>query len=271
MKNYYYYNQLQLKTHYLKPPYREEKRRIRVLLPKDYDANLDMQYPVIYMHDGQNVFYSKESFSGHSWKVIPHLKRKDAPEVIIVGIDNDDDKRLDEYAPWVFDDQSHGGEGDDYARWLVEDIKPFIDKTYRTKSSKEYTALAGSSMGGIITAYMGSLYPNVFGTLGVFSLASWLSEQAFLEYIESRPLKCDMKVYIQVGTHEGNDTDSLFTDVNINQAYIDSSIYYQEALIKAGLPVEKIWLRILYGETHSERFWAKHFGTFLNYFQNQSS
>lgn len=265
MKTFSYYNQLQLKTHFLKPHYRHESRRIRVLLPKDYHENTEKYYPVLYMHDGQNVFYSKESFSGHSWKVIPHLKRAGAPEVIIVGIDNDDERRLDEYAPWVFDDGSYGGEGFEYAKWVVEDIKPFIDQTYRTKPERKYTSLAGSSMGGIITAFMGSYYPDVFGTLGVFSLASWLSEKAFLEFTEKHPLHKDAKVYIQVGTHEGNDTDSTFTKANINQAYINSSIYYAEALIKAGVLVDQIWLRVLFGETHSEAYWAKHFGEFLDY------
>ncbi len=265
MKNYFYYNQLKLKTHYLKPFYNEEKRRIRVLLPKNYENHTDKYYPVVYMHDGQNVFYSKESFSGHSWKVIPHLKNNANMEVIIVGIDNDGEKRLDEYAPWVFDDGTYGGEGFEYAKWVTEEVKPFIDQNYRTLSDRKNTSVVGSSMGGIISAFMGSLYPDVYGVLGVFSLASWLSEKNFQEYIKSRPLHPDTKVYIQVGTQEGNDTDSTFSDVNINQAYINSSLYYVQSLIKTGVSIDNIWLRILYGETHSEEYWAEHFGEFLIY------
>ena len=68
----YYY--LKLETHYLDIPYYNQKRRIRVLLPKDYKKDVENAYPVLYMHDGQNVFYSKEAFVGHSWKVIPTIK-----------------------------------------------------------------------------------------------------------------------------------------------------------------------------------------------------
>ncbi|NLA78904.1 MAG: alpha/beta hydrolase [Erysipelothrix sp.] len=265
MRNYFYYNQLKLKTHYIDIPYEESIRKVRVLLPKDYDQETDVSYPVIYMHDGQNVFYSKESYSGYSWKVIPLLKKKDASKVIIVGINNAGKKRLDEYGPWVFDDKSHGGLGKAYAEWVVDVVKPFVDQHYRTKPERENTMLAGSSMGGLITAYMGARYPEVFGSLGVFSLASWLSEKEFLQFIEAHPLHPQTKVYIQVGTHEGNATDEKFTDTNINQAYINSSLWYYEALIRSGHHPDNIWLRVLFGETHSEKFWADHFGEYLQY------
>ena len=265
MRNYFYYNQLKLKTHYIDVPYMEGIRKIRVLLPMDYDKEVNQHYPVIYMHDGQNVFYSKESYSGYSWKVIPMLKQKDAPKVIIVGINNAGKKRLDEYGPWEFDDKSHGGLGIQYGQWVVDYVKPFVDQHYRTKPQREFTMLAGSSMGGIITAYMGSRYPDIFGSLGVFSLASWLSEKAFIDFIQDNPLDPHTRVYIQVGTHEGNATDERFSDSNINQAYINSSLKYYESLIRSGHHPDQIWLRILFGETHSEKFWADHFFEYLQF------
>ena len=105
------------------------------------------------MNDGQNVFYSGESFSGHSWKVIPAIKRNpDMPRMIIVGIDNDNDGRMNEYAPWKFSNApllsfglTLGGLGSEYADFFVKVVKPFIDKTYRTKPEREYTAMIGSS------------------------------------------------------------------------------------------------------------------------------
>lgn len=267
MKTYAYYNELKLETHYLKPHYANQKRRIRVLLPKDYDKNPNEHYPVIYMHDGQNIFYSKESYSGYSWKVIPILKNHFKTKVIIVGIDNADKKRLDEYGPWLFDDKSHGGEGCEYAKWLVEAIKPFIDQQYRTLSDLKNTALAGSSMGAIISAFIAAKYPNTFGTIGIFSLASWLSEKPFIDYISNNPLNPQTKVYIQVGTNEANDTDKIFSKNNISQAYIDSSLNYYQTLIKNNHPIDNLWLRILAGETHYEKYWAKHFIKFLKYTQ----
>lgn len=105
--------------------------------------------------------------------------------MIIVGIDNSDEHRLDEYSPWKTEFQTSdgtghfGGLGRAYVDWLVDTVKPFIDKKYRTLPQRETTLLAGSSMGGYITAYAGSLYPEIFGNLGVFSSAAWLNETKF--------------------------------------------------------------------------------------------
>ncbi len=270
--NYY----LPIMSHYLDVPYDEQPRRVRVLLPRDYDLYTEETYPVVYMHDGQNVFYSKEAYSGHSWKLIPLLKNNhELPKMIIVGIDNAGEDRLDEYAPWKFDterpadDIHEGGMGIPYGEWVVNTVKPFIDKYYRTKPEREHTLLAGSSLGGLITAYMGSAYPEVFGSLGVFSLASWLSESDFLTFIDQHPLHPDTDVYIQAGTIEGNDADQVMIDKNVNQAYIDSSLWYYQTLLRNGHSMDKIWLRILADEHHFEKYWADHFGEYLQFhFEN---
>ncbi|WP_313963531.1 alpha/beta hydrolase-fold protein, partial [uncultured Streptococcus sp.] len=95
-KSYFY---LDMKTHELVVPYTKQKRRVRVLLPKNYEQDTKKTYPVVYFHDGQNVLYSKESFSGHSWKVIPTIKRNpDIEKMIVVAIDNDGPRRMDEYS-----------------------------------------------------------------------------------------------------------------------------------------------------------------------------
>lgn len=267
--NYLEYFYLEMREHFIDVPYLNHKRRIRVLLPKDYRKNPHEHYPVLYMHDGQNVFYSKESYSGHSWKVIPTIKHNPQfPKMIVVGIDNAETQRLNEYAPWKTDTGSTpqtrnaGGLGAEYGKWLVHTVKPFIDQNYRTLPQREHTLLAGSSMGGIITAYLGAAYPNVFGHLGVFSLASWFSENDFLQFIHQHPLHCDTKVYIQVGTKEGDEIDSHFIS-NMNQAYIDSTLHYYQALLRTGTPVDNISLRIMANKIHHEMHWAYHFWEFL--------
>ncbi len=267
LNNYY----LEMEEHYLYVPYYDEDRRIRVLLPKDYHKEEWANYPVLYMHDGQNIFYSKESFSGYSWKIIPTIKtHKELPKVIIVGIDNARDNRLNEYAPWMTDvgstpeTASVGGDGMAYGDWVVNTVKPFIDQTYRTKADCQNTLLAGSSMGAIITAYMGSAYPDIFGNLGVFSLASWFSERDFLRFCDNHPLNPDNKVYIQVGTKEGDEVDEQFAP-NMNQAYIDCSLHYYESLIKSGLSLDNIRLHIMANEIHHEKYWADHFIEFLQF------
>lgn len=267
LNNYY----LEMEEHYLYVPYYDEDRRIRVLLPKDYHKEEWANYPVLYMHDGQNIFYSKESFSGYSWKIIPTIKtHKELPKVIIVGIDNARDNRLNEYAPWMTDvgstpeTASVGGDGMAYGDWVVNTVKPFIDQTYRTKADCQNTLLAGSSMGAIITAYMGSAYPDIFGNLGVFSLASWFSERDFLRFCDNHPLNPDNKAYIQVGTKEGDEVDEQFAP-NMNQAYIDCSLHYYESLIKSGLSLDNIQLHIMANEIHHEKYWADHFIEFLQF------
>ncbi|MFU2193500.1 alpha/beta hydrolase [Streptococcus pluranimalium] len=267
LNNYY----LEMVEHHLHVPYYDEERRIRVLLPKDYHKEDWASYPVLYMHDGQNVFYSKESFSGYSWKVIPTIKyHKELPKMIIVGIDNAGDNRLNEYAPWMTDvgttpeTASVGGDGMAYGEWVVNTVKPFIDKTYRTLTDPEHTLLAGSSMGGIITAYMGAAYPDVFGSLGVFSLASWFSERDFLRFCDHHPLAKSSRVYIQVGTLEEDDVDETFAS-NMNQRYIDCTLHYYQSLLKSGSSMDNIKLKIMANEIHHEKHWADHFLEFLQF------
>lgn len=262
---------LEMQEHFLPVPYYQHMRRVRVLLPKDYHHEVWQRYPVLYMHDGQNVFYSKESYSGYSWKIIPTIKRhKEFPKLIIVGIDNAGNNRLDEYGPWQTDTGSTpdvayaGGRGTDYGQWVVNTVKPFIDQIYRTKPEREHTLLAGSSMGGIITAYMGAAYPQIFGHLGVFSLASWFSEPAFMRFIHQHPLNQASRVFIQVGTNEGDDMDSHFIS-NMNQAYIDCTLHYYQALLRTGHPLDQIRLKIMANEIHHEMHWADHFVEFLRF------
>lgn len=263
---------LKMDEHYIEVPYyNNQKRRVRVLLPRQYHKE-EEHYPVLYMHDGQNVFYSKESYSGHSWKLIKILKLQlDLPKMIVVGIDNAEERRLDEYSPWQTEARHNpdligvGGDGHKYGDWVVNTVMPYINQRYRTLTGPENTLLAGSSMGGNITAYMGSAYPDVFGSLGIFSLASWFSEEAFIDYIHKNPLNPNTKVYIQVGTEEGDGVDAEFIEGRMDQTYIDSTLNYHEALIRTGHSVDNIWLRILVEETHHEYWWAAHFSEFLRY------
>ena len=272
-QNSYY---LELRTHYLFVPYFSNERRIRVLLPRDYFKN-ERHYPVLYMHDGQNVFYSREAFAGYSWKVIPLIKQHlELPQMIIVGIDNSAEHRLDEYSPWKTEFQTSdgtgyfGGLGRAYVDWLVDTVKPFIDKKYRTLPQRETTLLAGSSMGGYITAYAGSLYPEIFGNLGVFSSAAWLNQVKFTQFITSHPLHPGNKVYIQTGASE-NDAgdDEVLAPEKQAQAYIDESLRYYQTLLRTGHPMDHISLNIFAAESHSEFYWAKHFPEFLNFVFNE--
>jgi predicted alpha/beta superfamily hydrolase len=146
-------------------------RKIWLYLPKDY-AGSNKKYPVLYMHDGQNLFDNATSFSGE-WGVDEALdSMKNA--VIIAGIDNGGPKRMVEYNP--DDNEKFGkGEGKEYLAFIVKELKPYIDKSYRTLPDKQHTYIAGSSMGGLISFYAGIYYPETFGAMGVFSPSFWIN------------------------------------------------------------------------------------------------
>lgn len=259
----YFY--LKMHEHFLTVPYLNKGRRVRVLLPKDYATDTDRNYPVVYFHDGQNVFYSSESFSGHSWKTIPTIKRNpDLPKMIVVGIDNDEGNRVNEYTPWPITDSplpediKMGGKGFEYAEFVMDVVKPFIDENYRTKPDKKHTATIGSSLGGNISAFMGIEYKDQIGRLGIFSLANWITERAFNDYLDDSEIDSEQLVYIQVGTQEGDDTDRKLMYGNMKQAYIDSSLDYAKRLLAKGLPVDNLSMNIFADEKHTEEAWARH-------------
>lgn len=263
MRHSYFY--LKLETHELTMNYKNDKRRIRVLLPKNYGKEKNRHYPVVYMHDGQNVFYSSEAYSGFSWKVIPAIKRNpDLPKMIIVGIDNGEQDRINEYTPWKItesplpEDIELGGRGAEFAEFIMTVVKPFIDQHYRTKSDKYHTAMIGSSLGGNISAFMGIEYKDQIGCLGIFSLANWITSTAFDHYIDREPLDHEQRVYIQVGTQEGDDADRQLMYGNMKQAYIDCSLKYYKQLVKGNIPIDNIHLNIFADEEHNEEAWSRH-------------
>ena len=259
-KSYFY---LEMKTHELKVPYTGKLRRVRVLLPKNYETDTDRRYPVVYFHDGQNVFYSKEAYVGHSWKVIPAIKRNpDISRMIVVAIDNDGLQRMNEYSAWKYKESNipgmqFGGKGIEYGEFVMEVVKPFIDQEYRTLADREHTAMIGSSLGGNITQFLGLEYQDQIGCLGVFSSANWLHQEAFDRYIERKKLYADQRIYIYVGTEEADDTDKTLMAGNIKQAYIDSSLRYYHDVIQQGVALENIAIRIQSGAIHHEEAWAE--------------
>src|SRR5688572_853707 len=190
-------------------PQLKRTRRVWIYLPLSYSSS-DKKYPVLYMHDGQNVFDDATSFSGE-WGVDEAmdtlgLKTK---ECIVVGIDNGGDKRLNEYCPYYFslsgiaaNNKTNVGEGRKYVDFLVKTLKPFIDKKYRTLKDQKNTFTAGSSMGGLISMYAVLEYPKIFGGAGVFSPAFWVGPKIF-DDIKAKGKKVNAKIYFYAGDEEG--------------------------------------------------------------------
>jgi len=190
-------------------PQLKRTRRVWIYLPSTYNSSTK-KYPVLYMHDGQNVFDDATSFSGE-WGVDEALDTLGLKykECIVVGIDNGGDKRLNEYCPYYFslsgiaaNNKTNVGEGRKYVDFLVKTLKPFIDKKYRTLKDQKNTFTAGSSMGGLISMYAVLEYPKIFGGAGVFSPAFWVGPKIF-DDIKAKGKKVNAKIYFYAGDEEG--------------------------------------------------------------------
>jgi predicted alpha/beta superfamily hydrolase len=247
-------------------PTTKDKRTIRVLLPDDYHQK-DISYPVLYMHDGQNLFEDETSFNHTSWKIhetMSYLKEKKLidQDIIIVGIDNSDLRQF-EYAPFVSKELMEdmlkvqiGGLGDIYGDFIVKKVKSYVEKNFRALGDYDHTFIAGSSMGAYISTYIASKYPKIFKAVGVFSLASWFNEEDFLNYIAYSDIKKDMRFFISIGRYESSGTNQK----KRNKMFLTNSRNLKLAL------EDKQIIDIFYIETddtHNELAWRKMFTQFI--------
>ncbi len=183
------------------------QRTIRLYLPPGY-AQGDKRYPVLYVHDGQNLFDAATGYAGE-WQVDETLDRLAASgrlELIVVGIDNGGAFRNQELSPFVHSDIPIS-EGEAYLKFIVEELKPFIDSHYRTMPDRDHTGLMGSSLGGLITHYAGQHYPQVFGRLGVLSPSYWVAGDSSTEQFRTRLLAPSVapqsRWFVSMGGQEG--------------------------------------------------------------------
>lgn len=231
-------------------PQLNRHRRIWICLPEDY-ATSRKSYPVLYMHDGQNLFDNVTSFSGE-WGIDEALDSL-SPHYgacIVVGIDNDPQKRLNEYSP--YDMEKYGkGEGDQYVDFLVKTLKPFIDKHYRTKKDRAHTWIAGSSMGGLISYYAIVKYPNIYGAASVFSPAFWVAPK-IKDLPASALKKIKGKIYFYAG---GQESSTMVSDMlavaealrlhskAVTQTVIRAEGHHTESAWRAEFPLFYQWIR----------------------------
>jgi predicted alpha/beta superfamily hydrolase len=181
------------------------ERTLRLYLPPSYAeaAAAGRRYPVIYMHDAQNLFDDATSYVGewHVDETLDALARTHGFEAIVVGIDHGGDKRFNELNPWPHP-KFGAGEGEAYMRFIVEVVKPMIDRQYRTLPDAAHTAIIGSSMGGLISDYAIHQWPQVFGKAGVFSPAYWTAPPVF-DFVQQHRLPAGARLYYYMGGGEG--------------------------------------------------------------------
>lgn len=182
-------------------------RALRIYTPDGYDPSSDRRYPVLYMHDGQNVFAHPESAIYDTWCanwVMDSLVREGQVEPwLVVAIDSSHN-RLSEYSPWD-EPRSHvSARGEPYVRFFVETLKPFVDSHFRTRQAPEWTGVMGSSMGGLISLYLGWRYPELFGRIGGMSPSvMWSHGELFHQW--TAHTRRWSRIYLDAGTYENVD------------------------------------------------------------------
>lgn len=245
----------QVKSNYLK-----YQRDVLVWLPPGYEANPTRRYPVLYMHDGNNLFDTRTSFGGSEWQVDERtgelIRQGSIEPIIIVGIYNTAG-RMEEYT-WYNDEldgQTLGGEGANYARFLAEELKPMIDKTYRSLTGREHTGVMGSSLGGLISFYIGMQYPQIFGQIGMMSPSIWWKDRAILADVAK--LSPDSKIWVDMGTQEGQRPEIM----------LQNTKDFVQALEKRGFQhFKNLAFHVENGAGHNEQAWSQRIHRPLQFF-----
>jgi predicted alpha/beta superfamily hydrolase len=195
------------------PDFRSEilglERRVWVYLPPMYGEEPERRFPVLYMHDGQNVFDGATAFlAGKEWEADEAAERLieegRIEALIIVAVDNGGARRLDEYTPTADEQYGGGGEAERHGRMLIEELKPWVDETFRTRPGREDTAIAGSSLAGLSSLWVGLSHPDTFGKIAALSPTAFWADDHILRFIESLPTKPATLIWADMGTAEGS-------------------------------------------------------------------
>ncbi|MDQ2844367.1 MAG: alpha/beta hydrolase-fold protein [Acidobacteriota bacterium] len=199
-------------------------RDIVVYLPPGYEVGQERRYPVLYLHDGQNLFDPATAFLGNHWGLDDvaeeMIQGGHIEPLIIVGVYNAGTERMTEYTH-VRDRRGRGGRARSYGKMLVLDLKPFVDSKYHTLPDARNTGLGGSSLGGLVTLYLGLHYPGVFGKLIVMSPSLWWANQAIFREIAKLRHKLPPKIWLDTGTCEGqNPQDCIRNTAELCQALV---------------------------------------------------
>jgi predicted alpha/beta superfamily hydrolase len=234
------------------------QRHVLVYLPPGYEEYPARRYSVLYLHDGQNLFDGATAYvKGEDWGIDETaeglIAAGEIEPLIIVGIYNTGESRVEEYTPSPDPRYERGGKADLYGCLLVEELKPFIDRHYRTRTGPHHTALGGSSLGGLVTLHIGLKYPTIFSRLVVMSPSVWWDRGVILREVRALRVKPSMRIWLDVGTKEGKFTARqvrALRDALVDRGWrLGDDLRYFEA--KEAM--------------HNERAWGARFGQALKY------
>ena len=232
----------------------DNTRQVWVYLPPGYSQHPEKHYPVVYAMDGQNVFESGTAFGGNEWHMDEAAQRAmtqgSMREAIIVAVSNAGAGRIEEYSP-VADPEYGGGGAAKFAEFLKTELKPMVDGAYRTETAPESTAVLGSSMGGLVSLYLGLAHSNTFGLIGALSPSLWFAEKDMLRsWSENPPTQRPYKIWLGMGDRESQ-TDEDHNGVpdtldNTRQLNRILESQHQSGLLYHEIP----------GASHNEASWS---------------
>jgi predicted alpha/beta superfamily hydrolase len=230
------------------------QRDLTIYLPPGYGEREDVRYPVLYMQDGQNLFEPERAFiPGQHWRVAEAadeaIAARAAQPMIIVGVDHAGPGRADEYTPSRDAKKNVGGRAGDYARFLLNEVKPAIDARFRTDSRD--TSVGGSSLGGLVSLYLGLTRPDIFRAVASISPSVWWDNRSILTTVDSFAASRYPRLWLDIGGREGRDALNdarLLRDHLLAKGWTDNLRYFEDRRAD-----------------HSERAWAKRAKTVLEF------
>lgn len=233
------------------------QRDLIIYLPPGYHEQEQRRFPVLFLHDGQNLFDGATSFiPGMDWHVGQTadycIQAGLVEPLIIVGIYNAGKQRLGEYTPTRMP-KLGGGRANRYAKFLLEEVRPFLLSNYRVLSGAENAGIGGSSLGGLVSLYLGLRLPHVFGKIAALSPSVWWNQRVILRFADAAPVDPLPRIWLDIGTREGGrivEDVERFRDILLRKGWrLGRDLHYQR--------VE--------GAEHNEAAWAQRVAPFLQF------
>jgi enterochelin esterase-like enzyme len=232
------------------------QRDLIVYVPPGYDEQPHRRFPVLYLHDGQNLFDRATAFGGQDWNVhgaADYLIQGGAIEpLIIVGIYNTGKSRIYEYTPTKVP-KLGGGRADRYAKFLMQEVMPFIQREYRALPEPSQTGIGGSSLGGLVSLYIGLKHPQTFGKIAALSPSVWWNQRVILRLAAAANPHPRPRIWLDIGTREG---PKIVPDVE----------QFRDLLLKKGWREgQDLHYERVEGAEHNEAAWSQRVGPFLQF------
>jgi len=233
------------------------QRSLIAYLPPDYDQQPRRRFPVLCLHDGQNLFDGSTSYiRGQDWHVgqtaDAEIQSGRVEPLIIVGIYNAGKSRIGEYTPTKMP-KLGGGRADRYGKFLLEEVMPFVQREYRVDGAAGRTGIGGSSLGGLVSLYLGLRQPEVFGRIAALSPSVWWNQRVIHRFAERMSVESRPRIWLDIGMREGSrivEDVERYRDILLSRGWHDGDDLHYER-------VE--------GAEHNELAWAQRVGPFLRF------